>query len=95
MLISFKKGINMRKKIIPSEEGKRIRSLRKKLGLSLTEFWEATGVNPHTLQKLESGESIVNISKARLISTLLIYRLGMAPEEASEEMILYGENKKP
>lgn len=84
---------NMKKRFKPSEEGKRIRALRKKLGLTLTEFWDATGINPHTLQKLESGESQVTVSKARLISTLLIYRLGLLYEEASEDIILYGENK--
>lgn len=84
----------MKNKFTPSEEGKRIRALRKKLGLTLTEFWEATGINPYTLQKMESGETKITVSKARLISTLFIYRLGLLPEEASEDIILYGKNRE-
>jgi transcriptional regulator with XRE-family HTH domain len=84
----------MAPKIIPSEEGKRIRALREKLGIDRYEFWELTGMSSSTLKKLESGASKVTISKARLISTLFIYRLGMSFEEASEDMILYGKNKE-
>lgn len=84
----------MAPKTIPSEEGKRIRALREKLGIDRNEFWELTGMSSSSLKKLESGVSKVTISKARLLSTLLIYRLGMSAEEASEDMILYGENKE-
>lgn len=83
----------MASKTIPTEEGKRIRELREKLGIDRNEFWELTGMSSSSLRKLESGASKVTISKARLISTLLIYRLGMSAEEASEDMILYGKNK--
>jgi transcriptional regulator with XRE-family HTH domain len=83
----------MASKIIPTEEGKRIRELREKIGITRQDFWELTGISVNALRKLESGATKVTISKARLISTLLIYRLGMKEEEASEEMILYGKNK--
>jgi len=81
----------MNEKNISSDPGKRIRYLRKKLGLSRAQFEELTGVSASTLRYLEIGKRELLPPKARLLSTLFIYRFSLNEEEAGEYFLLYGE----
>jgi len=76
---------------ISPEPGKRIRYLRKKLGLSRAQFEELTGISASTLRYLEIGKRELLPSKARLLSTIFIYRFSLKEEEAGESFLLYGE----
>ena len=76
------------------EQGKRIRLLREKLGLSRPQFHKKTGVSASTLRALELGELKLSPSKALLLSHLFILLFKLSPDEASVEVILYGKKKK-
>jgi transcriptional regulator with XRE-family HTH domain len=84
----------MTKQNIPLEPGKRIRSLRKKLGLSRAQLEELTGISASTLRYLEIGARELSPSKARLLSLIFIYRFDLKEEEASEDFLLNGVNSE-
>jgi transcriptional regulator with XRE-family HTH domain len=81
----------MNKKSISPEPGKRIRQIRKKLGLSRIQFEELTGVSASTLRYLEIGARELFPAKARLLATIFIYRFSLKEEEAGEYFLLNGE----
>lgn len=83
----------MNKKSISPEPGKRIRQIRKKLGLSRARFEELTGVSASSLRYLETGTRELFPPKARLLATIFIYRFSLKEEEAGEYFLLYGEKK--
>ncbi len=80
----------MTKKKASQEPGERIQTIRKKLGLSRSQFEELTGVSASTLRYFETGERELSPSKARLLSTIFVYRFGLKEEEASEFFLLNG-----
>ncbi|MBX9805666.1 MAG: helix-turn-helix domain-containing protein [Alphaproteobacteria bacterium] len=80
----------MTKKSISLKPGERVHSIRKKLGLSRAEFEQLTGISASTLRYFENGERELLPSKARVLSTILIYRFCLKEEEASESFLLHG-----
>jgi transcriptional regulator with XRE-family HTH domain len=83
----------MEKISISLEPGQRIRDLRKKLGLSRSQFEKRTGVSENTLRYLETGKRELSTLKAGLLSTLFICRFLFKEEEASRDFLLYGKKK--
>jgi transcriptional regulator with XRE-family HTH domain len=85
----------MSKRPISPEPGIRIRSLREKLGMTRLQFHKKTGISASTLRALEVGEIALTPSKALIISNMFIYVLKSKPKEAaSQETLLYGEQRK-
>jgi len=84
----------MKKDAIAIERGQRLRFLREKVGLTRLQFHQITGISASTLRSLEVGETRLAASKALTLSIMFIYVLGLKPEEASQDMLLYGEEKK-
>jgi transcriptional regulator with XRE-family HTH domain len=84
----------MNKKNISPEPGKRIFHLRKKLGLTRSQFEEITGVSGSTLRYLETGQRELVPLKAKLLSNLFISLFNLQEHEASADFLLYGNNKK-
>lgn len=76
------------------EQGKRIRLLREKLGLTRVQFHQITGMSASTLRALEVGELKLSSSKALLLSHLFILLFELDPDEASADILLYGEHRK-
>ncbi|MCE3231265.1 MAG: Helix-turn-helix domain [Alphaproteobacteria bacterium] len=76
------------------ERGQRIRSLREKLKLTRLQFHQKTGISASTLRALEVGEIKLTPSKALTLSHMFIFVLGLTPEEASQDVLLYGVQKK-
>jgi transcriptional regulator with XRE-family HTH domain len=81
----------MKQKNISEEPGKRIRQLRKNLGLTRAEFESLTGVSANTLRYLETGQRELSILKARLLSTLFTYRFLFRDQQVTENYLLYGQ----
>ena len=85
----------MNKDNIMIEQGQRIRFLREKLGLTRIQFNQKTGISASTLRALEVGEIRLSPSKALTLSHMFVFVLGLEPDEASRDILLYGaENKK-
>lgn len=78
-------------KIKSLEVGNRIRYLRKKLGLTRSQFEEITGMSSSTLKYFENGDRKVSLQKAKLLSNLFTFVLKLDEDEASPEFLLYGE----
>lgn len=72
--------------------GERLKNIRNKLKLSRNKFYQLTGFNVTTLEKLESGKNPMSISKAKLLATLFIYRFNLPPDEVNENYILHGDD---
>jgi len=87
------KTYQMNQTTISPEPGKRIRQIRKKLGLSRPQFEELTGVSASTLRYFETGARELLPPKARLLATIFIYRFSLTEEEAGEYFLLNGETK--
>lgn len=85
----------MNKKDTLIEQGKRIRFLREKLGLTRAQFHKKTGISASTLRALEVGEIKLSHSKALLLSHLFILLFELDPQEASAEVLLFGTKEKP
>ncbi len=83
----------MNKKNIPREPGLRLRNLREQLGLSRAEFAAITGTSASTMRSLEIGNLELAPSKALLYSNLFMYMFEVDSDEASSDMILYGEQR--
>ena len=83
-----------KKKDISPEAGLRIRALRKRLGFTRKKFEELGGFKANTLRHLETGAQALQVTTARLLSNLFIYRFGLDPKEASEHSILHGEEEE-
>jgi transcriptional regulator with XRE-family HTH domain len=83
----------MNKKNISPEPGLRVRALREKLKLTRKQFEELGGFKAGTLRHLEKGNQAMQVTTARLLSNLFIYRFELSPEEASEHTILHGKNE--
>jgi len=90
--ISNEKDFPMNAKNISPEPGKRIRHLRKKLGLTRGQFEEITSMSASTLRYLETGERELLPLKAKLLANLFIFVFKLGEEEASADVLLYGEN---
>lgn len=73
------------------EIGKRILYLRKKLGLTRSQFEQITGMSASTLKYFENGERKVSLQKAKLLSNLFTFVLKLDDNEASVEFLLHGE----
>lgn len=84
----------MTKKNTMIEQGKRIRALREKLGFTRLQFHKKTGISASTLRSWEVGETSISPSKALTLSLILVFALGLPPEEAGRDVLLYGEKKK-
>lgn len=88
----------MTKKSILTERGKRLKSLRKKAGLTRLAFAEQTGISANTLKALELGDRELTPQKALLLSNLFSglfsVSLGEDAHEASFEYLYYGNGKK-
>lgn len=88
----------MAKKDIIIERGKRLQSLRKKVGLTRLAFAEQTGMSAHTLKALELGDRELTPQKALLFSNLFANLfsvfLGEDTHEASFDYLYYGKSKK-
>lgn len=84
----------MNKDNIMIEQGQRIRFLREKLGLTRIQFNQKTGISASTLRALEVGEIRLSPSKALTLSHMFVFVLGLEPEEASRDMLLYGKKGK-
>jgi len=83
----------MNKKNISPEPGKRIRNLRKKLGLTRAQFEEIIGVSGSTLRYLEIGERELSPLKAKLLANLFISLFKLKEHEASANFLLHGDHK--
>jgi transcriptional regulator with XRE-family HTH domain len=83
----------MNKKNISPEPGLRIRRLREKLGLSRAEFSKITGMSASTMRSLEVGDLELAPSKALLYSHMFVLLFEMDPDEASADVLLYGEQR--
>lgn len=85
----------MTKKNIIIERGKRLQSLRKKVGLTRLAFAEQTGMSANTLKALELGDRELTPQKALLFSNLFSglfsVSLGEDAYEASFEYLFYGK----
>lgn len=92
--IHVKDSIFMNKENTLIEQGQRIRLLREKLGLTRVQFHQITGMSASTLRALEVGELKLSSSKALLLSHLFILLFELDPDEASADVLLYGEQKK-
>lgn len=84
----------MKKDNIAIERGQRIRFLREKLELTRLQFHQITGISASTLRSLEVGETRLSPSKALTLSLMFVSVLGLTPEEASQDVLLYGEERK-
>ena len=65
--------------------------LRKKLGLTRSQFEQITGMSASTLKYFENGERKVSLQKAKLLSNLFTFVLKLDDNEASVEFLLHGE----
>jgi transcriptional regulator with XRE-family HTH domain len=85
----------MTKRNIIIERGKRLQSLRKKIGLTRLAFAEQTGMSANTLKALELGDRELTPQKALLFSNLFSglfsVSLGEDAYEASFEYLYYGK----
>lgn len=80
------------------ERGKRLQSLRKKVGLTRLAFAEQTGVSAHTLKALELGDRELTPQKALLFSNLFynLFSISLGEDacEANFDYLYYGKTKK-
>lgn len=85
----------MTKKNVIIERGKRLQSLRKKVGLTRLAFAEQTGMSANTLKALELGDRELTPQKALLFSNLFSglfsVSLGEDAYEASFDYLYYGK----
>jgi transcriptional regulator with XRE-family HTH domain len=89
----------MAKKNLIIERGKRLQSLRKKVGLTRLAFAEQTGMSANTLKALELGDRELTPQKALLFSNLFSglfsVSLGEDAHEASFDYLYYGKKGGP
>lgn len=87
----------MAKRDLVKERGKRLRNLRKKVGLTRAAFAEQTGMSANTLKALELGDRELTPQKALLFSNLFSglfsVSLGEDAHEACFEALYYGKKK--
>jgi transcriptional regulator with XRE-family HTH domain len=85
----------MAKRNLIIERGKRLQSLRKKVGLTRLGFAEQTGMSANTLKALELGDRELTPQKALLFSNLFSglfsVSLGEDAHEASFDFLYYGK----
>lgn len=83
----------MTKKNISPEPGLRLRRLRESLGISRADFERITGMSASTMRSIEIGKLELPRGKALMYSNMFIFLFNMNADEASVDMLLYGEQR--